>query len=99
MGHRLTSAVLCFFFLFVTDAVLSWSSLSGAPATTSSTPYTWTRHHLILNFLDDVVSRLEVLTPVAAGDWKRQPLAVAPGSAALTWWAPTRTTAMGTGSA
>jgi prolyl oligopeptidase len=34
----------------------------------------WTRHHLILNEMTDVASRLEILTPAQAGDWKREPL-------------------------
>ena len=37
-----------------------------------------TRHHLILNILDDVKSRLEVLTPSAQG-WQREALEGAPG--------------------
>ncbi len=43
----------------------------------SLSSYRWTRHHLIVGILDDVKTRLEVLTP-AAGDWKREPLAGAP---------------------
>ena len=46
-------------------------------ARTSLTSFSWTRHHLILGILDDVKSRLEVLTP-GAGEWSRQPLAGAP---------------------
>jgi prolyl oligopeptidase len=46
-------------------------------AHTSLSSYSWTRHHVILDELDDVKSRLEVLTP-QAGDWKREPLAGAP---------------------
>lgn len=46
-------------------------------AHTSLASYSWTRHHLILDVLDDVKSRLEVLTP-AAGGWKRAPMAGAP---------------------
>ncbi len=46
--------------------------------TVSLASYSWTRNHLILNLLDDVASRQEVLTPVAAGDWRRAPLAGAP---------------------
>jgi prolyl oligopeptidase len=41
--------------------------------TTSLADYSWTRHHLILNILDDVVSRQDVLTP-GAGQWKHQSL-------------------------
>ena len=48
------------------------------PSQTSSlSGYSWTRHHLILNVLEDVVSRLEVLTP-QRGDWKREKLGGAP---------------------
>jgi prolyl oligopeptidase len=44
--------------------------------TTSLDSYNWTRHHLILNVLEDVKSRLYVLTPPRAGRgaWKRGPL-------------------------
>jgi len=45
---------------------------------TSLASYSWTRHHLILDILDDVKSRLEVLTP-GGGNWKREPMAAAPG--------------------
>ena len=47
-------------------------------ATTSLQSASWTRHHLILNVLEDVKNRLSVLTP-AKGDWKRQALKGAPG--------------------
>jgi prolyl oligopeptidase len=46
--------------------------------TTSLEGASWTRHHLILNLLDNVASRQEVLTPAPHGDWKREPLAGAP---------------------
>ncbi|MGO4504402.1 MULTISPECIES: prolyl oligopeptidase family serine peptidase [unclassified Dyella] len=39
--------------------------------------YSWTRHHLILNVMDNVVNKLEVLTP-GDGAWKREPLGGAP---------------------
>ncbi|QNK02930.1 prolyl oligopeptidase family serine peptidase [Dyella telluris] len=45
--------------------------------TTALDAYSWTRHQLILNVMDNVVNRLEVLTP-AAGEWKREPLGGAP---------------------
>ncbi len=45
--------------------------------TTSLSGYSWTRHHLILNVLDNVVSRLDVLTP-QNGEWKRGKLGGAP---------------------
>ncbi|MEI7036241.1 prolyl oligopeptidase family serine peptidase [Fulvimonas yonginensis] len=50
--------------------------------TTALDGYSWTRHHLILNVMDDVVNRLEVLTP-QPGAWKREPLAGAPALSAI----------------
>ena len=46
-------------------------------ATTSLDGYTWTRHYLMLNVLDDVKSRVYVLTP-GPGEWKREPFIGAP---------------------
>ncbi|MGJ7544890.1 prolyl oligopeptidase family serine peptidase [Variovorax sp. LT1R16] len=42
--------------------------------------HSWTRHHLIVNVMHDVVNRLEVLTPPAEGRgaWQRQRLGGAP---------------------
>ena len=45
--------------------------------TTSLASFSWTRHHLLLNELEDVVGRIEVLTP-GPGAWKREALAGAP---------------------
>ncbi|MPV36409.1 prolyl oligopeptidase family serine peptidase [Georgenia subflava] len=53
-------------------------------ATTSLAGASWTRHHLVLNILDDVANRLEVLTPPAdgaAGVWRRRPLDLSGGTA------------------
>jgi prolyl oligopeptidase len=47
-------------------------------AHTALSSYAWTQHHLILDVLDDVKSRLSVLTPRASGDWKSEPMAGAP---------------------
>ncbi|MDP2875331.1 MAG: prolyl oligopeptidase family serine peptidase [Holophaga sp.] len=48
------------------------------PTTTSSLDsFNWTRHHLILNVLEDVKNRLSVLTP-AKGAWKRSEFKGAP---------------------
>ncbi|PMR68096.1 prolyl oligopeptidase family serine peptidase [Halomonas heilongjiangensis] len=44
---------------------------------TSLADATWTRHHLVLNVLDDVRNRLLVLTP-GDGEWSCEPLAGAP---------------------
>ncbi len=45
--------------------------------TTSLSGTSWTRHHLILDVLDNVVSRLDVLTP-QSGEWKHGKLGGAP---------------------
>ena len=51
-------------------------------AHTALSSYAWTQHHLIVDVLDDVKSRLEVLTPpgsaATAGDWKREAMPGAP---------------------
>ena len=48
--------------------------------TTSLAGFTATRHHFLLNVLDNVKNRLEVLTPGSPdeGGWKREPLAGVP---------------------
>ncbi|OOG49664.1 prolyl oligopeptidase family serine peptidase [Rhodanobacter sp. C01] len=55
-------------------------------AHTSLASGTWTRHHLILDVLDDVKSRLEVLTPPEKGaaDWKRETMAGAPAMSTVS---------------
>ncbi|MBN8728360.1 MAG: S9 family peptidase [Xanthomonadales bacterium] len=55
-----------------------FTALFTPSGTTSLAGYSWTRHHLILNILDDVTSRQDVLTPSASGDWPRTALAGAP---------------------
>ncbi len=54
--------------------------------TTSLESYTWTRHHLILNLLDDVKNKLYVLTP-GPGAWKREPFLGAPAIGTASAWA------------
>jgi prolyl oligopeptidase len=51
-------------------------------ASTSLESFTWTRHHLVLNVLDDVKNRLSVLTPGADG-WTRSAFAGAPSFGTL----------------
>jgi prolyl oligopeptidase len=57
-------------------------------AHTSLESYAWTRHHLILDVLDDVKSRLEVLTPpdqaAATAQWKREAVPGAPALSSIT---------------
>jgi len=52
-------------------------------AHTALSSYAWTRHHLILDVLDDVKSRLDVLTP-HAGDWNREPMEGAPAMSTIS---------------
>ena len=51
-------------------------------AHTALSNFSWTRHHLILDVLDDVKSKLEVLTPTessaTAGGWRREAMPGAP---------------------
>jgi len=53
-------------------------------AHTSLASYDWTQHHLILDVLDDVKSRLEVLTPQSTGDWKREAMPGAPAMSTIS---------------
>lgn len=55
-------------------------------ATTSLDSYNWTWHRLILNVLDDVKNRLEVLTP-GPGGWTRERLMGAPAIGSVGAWA------------
>ena len=56
----------------------AFTVLFAPTETTSLSGTSWTRHHLILSVLDNVVSRLEVLTPTRKGDWTRGKLGGAP---------------------
>lgn len=49
---------------------------------TSLESFAWTKHHLVLNVLDDVKNRLSVLTPGADG-WKRDAFVGAPAFGTL----------------
>lgn len=57
-----------------------FTALFTPDAHTALAGYSWTRHHMILDVLDDVKSRLDVLTPPASGhgDWAHTPLPGAP---------------------
>ncbi|AWV06169.1 prolyl oligopeptidase family serine peptidase [Marilutibacter maris] len=54
-----------------------FTALFTPSESTSLASYTWTRDHLVLNVLDDVKSRLSVLTP-GEGEWKRSEFTGAP---------------------
>ncbi|MGD0100518.1 MAG: prolyl oligopeptidase family serine peptidase [Acidobacteriota bacterium] len=54
-------------------------------ATTSLSEYNWTRHHLILNVLDDVKNKLYFLTPQQV-KWKQQAFEGAPAIGTQSAW-------------
>jgi len=54
-----------------------FQALFTPDAHTALSSYAWTRHHLILDVLHDVQSKLYVLTP-GSGRWSRKPLEGAP---------------------
>ncbi|QAU24129.1 S9 family peptidase [Dyella sp. M7H15-1] len=45
---------------------------------TALSSYSWTQHHLILDIMDDVKSRLDVLTPQTHGHWTHEDMPDAP---------------------
>ena len=65
-----------------------FSVLFKPDAHTSLDSYAWTRHHLILNLMDDVKSQLEVLTPpqmaTPGGAWARQTMPGAPAMSTIS---------------
>ena len=66
----------------------AFTALFVPTETTSLAGYSWTRHHLIINTMHDVVSKLEVLTPparaAAGAEWKRAPLGGAPALSTIS---------------
>jgi prolyl oligopeptidase len=50
---------------------------------TSISGHSWTRHHLILNVMRDVVNEVRILTPSARGEWRSEPLGDAPALSAI----------------
>ena len=55
-----------------------FTTLFTPNAHTALSNYAWTRHHLVLDIMDDVKSRLDVLTPKADGSWAREDMPGAP---------------------
>ena len=55
-----------------------FTTLFVPDAHTALSNYAWTRHHLILDIMDDVKSRLDVLTPNDDGSWARAAMPGAP---------------------
>jgi prolyl oligopeptidase len=61
-----------------------FTALFTPDAHTALSSYAWTRHHLIIDVLDDVKSRLDVLTPQADGRWSHQALPGAPSFSTIS---------------
>ncbi len=55
-----------------------FATLFAPDAHTALSNYAWTRHHIILDIMDDVKSRLDVLSPQADGHWAREAMPGAP---------------------
>jgi prolyl oligopeptidase len=45
---------------------------------TSLSGYTWTKQHLVLTLLNDVKSKIRIMTPIGAGSWRQSLLVGAP---------------------
>jgi prolyl oligopeptidase len=54
-------------------------------STTSLAGFSWTRHHLLLNVLDNVKNRISVLTP-RDDEWSTSPLAGTPQIGSVSAW-------------
>lgn len=65
----------------------AWQAVFTPADGVSMAGWTVTREHLVLDLLDNVVGRLEVLSPSADGTWTRRPLPTpSPGSLGLSAW-------------
>ncbi|MFD3696916.1 prolyl oligopeptidase family protein [Streptomyces sp. NPDC058646] len=76
LGHA-AGSLLAFDFESFLAGDRSAEVLFAPDAHTALAGHSWTRHHLILETLSDVATRIEVLTP-GDGTWVRRPLADVP---------------------
>jgi prolyl oligopeptidase len=60
-----------------------FTALFTPDAHTALSGYSWTQHHLILETLQDVKSRISVLTPEADGKWSSAPLPGVPDNSTV----------------
>ncbi|HEX7342383.1 MAG TPA: prolyl oligopeptidase family serine peptidase [Rhodanobacteraceae bacterium] len=61
-----------------------FTALFTPDAHTALAGYSWTRHHLILNTMQDVKGRITVLTPHANGKWTSAPLPGVPDNSTVS---------------
>ena len=50
----------------------SWTALFTPSETTSLQGYSFTRDHMVMTVVEDVVNRIEILTPGKKGEWTEQ---------------------------
>ncbi|WP_405706087.1 prolyl oligopeptidase family serine peptidase [Streptomyces xanthophaeus] len=84
LGHR-AGSLLAFPFEAFLDGDRTAQVLFTPDAHTALAGHSWTRHHLLLQTMHDVATRIEVLTPGAdGGAWTRTPLADVPALSSAT---------------
>ncbi|MEU5218632.1 prolyl oligopeptidase family serine peptidase [Streptomyces sp. NPDC020807] len=79
-----TGALLAFDFDAFLDGDRSFEVLFTPDARTALAGHSWTRHHLVLETMRDVSTRIEVLTPADGGAWTREPLVGVPELSAVS---------------
>ncbi|MFB7513684.1 prolyl oligopeptidase family protein [Streptomyces sp. NPDC056144] len=79
-----TGALLAFDFDAFLGGDRTFEVLFTPDARTALAGHSWTRHHLILETMRDVSTRIEVLTPTDGGAWTREPLVGVPELSAVS---------------
>ncbi|MER7726636.1 prolyl oligopeptidase family serine peptidase [Streptomyces sp. NPDC096323] len=83
LGHR-AGSLLAFGFDSFLAGDRTANALFTPDARTALAGHAWTRHHLILETMHDVSTRIEVLTPTPGSGWAHEPLADVPALSAVT---------------
>ncbi|MEU1473549.1 prolyl oligopeptidase family serine peptidase [Streptomyces sp. NPDC005761] len=83
LGHR-AGSMLAFGFDSFLAGDRSAEVLFTPDARTALAGHAWTRHHLILETMHDVSTRIEVLTPTPGSGWTREPLGDVPTLSTVT---------------
>lgn len=63
-----------------------WTALFTPSETTSLQGYSFTRDHLVMTVVEDVVNRIEILTPGKKGEWTRSAVEGLPEGAQVSAW-------------
>jgi prolyl oligopeptidase len=64
----------------------SWTALFTPSETTSLQGYSFTRDHMVMTVVEDVVNRIEILTPGKKGEWTRSAVEGLPEGAQVSAW-------------